>query len=280
MARIVGVHGIGHQFSGVHSLRAAWLPALKDGLARAGRELNSDDDFTCAFYGQLFRIDGKKGFDPPLDASDLDDAWEQEMLDQWWREAGRTDAAVPSPDGRTKIKTPNAVQRALDALSHSRFFAGLAERALILDLKQVRTYFEKPETRKMARACVECVVGSDTRVIIAHSLGSVVAYEALCAHPEWAVQTFVTLGSPLGISNLIFEKLQPAPTNKIGVWPQGIARWYNIADEGDIVALVKKLSTRFGHQVVDELIDNGSRAHDATRYLTSQALGHAVATGF
>jgi hypothetical protein len=277
MARIVGVHGIGHQFAGAHVLRTEWLPALKDGLAQVDRVLRSDEDFTCAFYGNLFRLGGK-GLDPPLDASDLDDAWEMKMLDQWWREAARTDTAVPSPGGRTKIRTPSSVQRALNALSQSRFFAGLAERALILDLKQVRTYFDMPDVRQMACASVERVIGPDTKAIVAHSLGSVVAYEALCSHPEWGVQTFVTLGSPLGISNLIFERLRPAPTGGVGAWPQGIVRWFNIADEADIVALVKKLSDRFGRQVVDYVIDNGAKAHDATRYLTSQALGYAIAS--
>ena len=47
--------------------------------------------------------------------------------------------------------------------------------------------------------------------MVGHSLGSVVAYEALCAHPEWPVRALVTLGSPLGIRNLIFDRLVPAP---------------------------------------------------------------------
>jgi pimeloyl-ACP methyl ester carboxylesterase len=33
-------------------------------------------------------------------------------------------------------------------------------------------------------------VRADTAVLIGHSLGSVVAYEALCAHPEWSVRAF------------------------------------------------------------------------------------------
>ena len=48
-------------------------------------------------------------------------------------------------------------------------------------------------------------------MLVGHSLGSVVAYEALCANPEWPVRMLVTLGSPLGIPNLIFDRLEPAP---------------------------------------------------------------------
>jgi hypothetical protein len=61
MARVVGVHGVGNQFHGENTLRAEWLPALKDGLARADRRLASDEDFACAFYGNLFRSRGKTG---------------------------------------------------------------------------------------------------------------------------------------------------------------------------------------------------------------------------
>jgi hypothetical protein len=90
---------------------------------------------------------------------------------------------------------------------------------------------------------------------------------------------FVTLGSPLGIRNLIFEALDPAPQNGTGVWPPGIKQWVNIADSGDVVALVKDLASRFGPPVTDRLVDNGAKAHDATRYLTTRELGDAVAIG-
>jgi hypothetical protein len=216
MAKVVGVHGVGHQFSGENTLRAEWLPALKDGLARLGRQLASDDDFACAFYGNLFRPAGKSAMNPPLGATDVDDDWERALLELWWREAARTDTAVSGPGAPTKVSTPNVVQRALNALSQSRFFADLAERALILDLKQVRRYLDEPDLRGAACASIERTVGSDTTVIVAHSLGSVVAYEALCAHPEWPVRTFVTIGSPLGITNLIFEKLRPSPKEGMG----------------------------------------------------------------
>ena len=50
----------------------------------------------------------------------------------------------------------------------------------------------------------------------------------------------VTLGSPLGIPNLAFDRLDPAPTAGVGVWPcpEGAA-WTNVADSADVVALVR-----------------------------------------
>lgn len=67
-----------------------------------------------------------------------------------------------------------------------------------------------PERWRGCRAvCRPGEVDADTRVVVGHSLGLVVAYEALCAHPQWPVQALVTLGSPLGRRNLIFDKLVP-----------------------------------------------------------------------
>ncbi|AMV44290.1 hypothetical protein [Paraburkholderia caribensis] len=279
MAKIVGVHGVGKQFKGESSVRAEWLPAIEDGLARASRQVSLGNDFACAFYGYLFRPSGKAAIDPPLDAADVKADWERELLELWWREAARIDPALPGPGARTKFWTPSIVQRALNALSESRFFAGVAERALIYDLKQVHRYLSEPDVRRQACASIASVVGTDTTVVVAHSLGSVVAYEALCAHPEWSVKVFVTIGAPLGVSNLIFERLEPPPAAGVGAWPGNIERWINIADEGDVVALVKQLSTRFGPRVTDHLVSNGANAHDATRYLTSRELGDAVASG-
>lgn len=279
IARIVAVHGVGKQFEGEHSLKSEWLPALNDGLARVGRLPSRDEDLTCAFYGDLFRPTGKSAFLPPFDATDISDALENEVLSSWWHEAARIDPQVHGPQETTKLWMPQTVQRALNALSRSTFFSGLAENALIFDLKQVVRYLKDDQIRQQAQARVKVAVTLDTRVLIGHSLGSLVAYEALCAHPEWPIATFITLGSPLGVRNVIFEKLRPTPQNHGGVWPGQVNRWVNIADAGDIVALQKQLGTCFGARVEDHMISNGARAHDVTRYLTAKETGDAIASG-
>jgi hypothetical protein len=279
VARIVAVHGIGQQLKGRHTLKAVWLPAMRDGLERAGAPIPADEDLTCAFYGDLFRTKGLG--DPPYTARDVADGFEQELLERWWRSAAVTELQVPGPEDQTKLRTPDSVQRALHALSHSQFFAGLSERALIRFIKQVHRYFTEPVLRTQTRERIAQEVTADTRVLVGHSLGSVVAYEALCEHPNWPVRTLVTLGSPLGIPNLIFERLQPAPTGCRGAWPGGVARWVNIADDGDVVALVKQLRPWFadGERVEDLQVHNGAKAHDISPYLTAEATGHAIAAG-
>ena len=80
------------------------------------------------------------------------------------------------------------MQAGLRALSGSVFFAGLAERAMLFYLQQVRRYMTDPVVRAAVQGRAAAGVGEDTRVVVWHSLGSVVAYEALCAHPEWPVR--------------------------------------------------------------------------------------------
>ena len=255
-----------------------------DGLTLAGGTTGGMT-FQCAFYGDLFRPPGHPlgGWESIYDAADVEPGFEAELLVRLWEEAARVDPAVISPDTTVLGGASTVVQRALDALSNSKFFAGLAERALISDLKQVRRYFAERELRRAAVRRVAETFTPDTRVVVGHSLGSVVAWEALCAHPSSAIDTFVTLGSPLGIRRLIFDRLSPPPRAEcpggplMGAWPVPVRRWVNIADEGDVVALIKDLRSRFGERVEGFLVDNGAHAHDARPYLCAVETGRAIA---
>lgn len=280
MPLIIGVHGVGQQYKGKHTLQREWLPSLLDGLSRVNERLSDNDDLACAFYGDLFRRKGTKAHSDPLyDATDVEDEWEKALLLAWWRHAGKIELHVPGPDYESKLRTPRIVQRALNALSNSRFFEGIAERSLIGDLKQVYSYIHSESIFAKVQERVANEVSNDTKVILGHSLGSVVAYEALCSHPDWPIETLITLGSPLGIHDLIFDRLRPPPVNGVGVWPKSLKRWINIADGGDVVALEKQLRVRFGDRVEDHLIYNGVSAHDIRPYLTAEETGRAIAFG-
>ena len=77
------------------------------------------------------------------------------------------------------------------------------------------------------RARIEAEITDDTRVLVAHSLGTVLSYSALAAHDDWPVHTFVTLGSPLAVP-MLFNSLEPAPVDGLGVWPGSVQRWVNV----------------------------------------------------
>lgn len=283
MGRIVCVHGVGKQLAGERLLLRDWAPAISDGLARADyRDAVGPHDVVMAFYGDLFRPAGQTLAvgDPVFTAADVEAGLEEELLLAWWREAARVDPKVAPPDGDTLVRVPGSVQAGLRQLSRSAFFGGVALRALVFDLKQVRRYVQDARLRQAARTVVSSAITADTRVVVAHSLGSVVAYEALAALPGHGVRALVTLGSPLGIANLIFDRLDPAPEDGRGAWPgtDGLV-WTNVADRGDVVALEKDLRPRFGPRVINAVVHNGVHAHDAVAYLTDKLTGAAVAGG-
>ncbi|MFD9353130.1 hypothetical protein [Streptomyces sp. NPDC060031] len=278
MTRIVFVHGIAQETGGPQTLLADWYPALLDGLTLGAGTGIPREEVSMAFYGDLFRHAGHRGpGTPELDAGDVEDCIERELLLQWWESAAELESRVSGPEDRSRLRTPHVVQRALDALSHSTFFAGLSERLMIGAARQVRRYFTEPILRDQVQQRFADAVTDRTEVIVAHSLGSVVAYEALCARPDWPDLALVTLGSPLGVRNIVFDRLRPEPAQGRGRWPAPVRQWVNVADRGDVVALAKQLGPRFGDRVRDLSIHNGARAHDVRPYLTAAATGRAVA---
>jgi hypothetical protein len=279
MSTIVAIHGIGNQFRGEGSTHAHWLSALQDGLRRVGLDGCEPKVLRCVFYTDLFRTPDVKATTRRYQAHDITEPWEEVLLQLWWQTAADTDPNVPSPPDQTKGHTPVLVRRAPAALSQSRFFAGFTTNRLIFDLKQIYRYLHDAALRCQVQERIAQTVTPATRILIGHSLGSVIAYETLCAHSNWPIKTLVTLGSPLGIPHLILDQLNPPPRAGAGVWPGPVQHWYNIADDGDIVALVKELRHKFGPRVIDKRINNSATAHDVRPYLTAQETGQAIASG-
>ncbi|PSL57126.1 hypothetical protein B0I31_102103 [Saccharothrix carnea] len=282
MARVVCVHGIGQQVRGEYSLLNDWYPSLRDGLIRAEAEPVEEAEVAIGFYGDLYRQPGAMLAvdDPHYSAADVQPGLEQQLLAAWWAHAAAADERVAPPQGDTLVGIPRAAQTALLQLCKSRFFAGVALRTMVFDLKQVARYLADDALRRNARQRVAALIGPDTRVVVGHSLGSVVAYETLCALPDHPVRALVTLGSPLGIPNLIFDRLQPAPSGGRGAWPGGTDLvWTNVVDSGDVVALAKDLRPRFGEAVRNAVVHNGAHAHSVRPYLTDKLTGAAIAAG-
>jgi pimeloyl-ACP methyl ester carboxylesterase len=241
MARIVLVHGAFNELWGPHELKSRWLPALRDGLWHHGVTV-SDGDVDVCFYGDLFRRAPGTEAEARLEQSRAGIA---EML---------TDLAGDTISALAQAASDAAFDRAVD---------------------MVAVMATEPDLRARMRARIEPLVEHETRVIVAHSLGTVLSYMALANHPQWSVHTLVTLGSPLA-SPMIFGQLEPAPVDGVGVWPGSIERWVNVRAVGDKAAEVA-LAEKFGDRVEDVLIDNGHRAHAPEPYLNSAATGAAVA---
>ena len=242
MARIVLIHGAFNEFWGPHELKARGLPALRDGLWHHGVEIASVEVGVC-FYGDLFRREPHTEAEYQLEKSRAGIA---ELLGN--------------------IEGSNVIAALGRAASDAAFDR-------IVDMVTIMATV--PDLRDRMRARAEAVVGDDTRVLVSHSLGTMLSYMALCNHPHWKVHTFVTLGSPLA-SPMIFKHLDPPPIDGKGQWPGSVQRWVNVRAIGDKAAAVS-LREKFGPRVEELLIDNGSRAHDPEPYLNAAATGAAIA---
>jgi subtilisin family serine protease len=118
--------------------------------------------------------------------------------------------------------------------------------------------------------------------LVAHSQGSIVAYEVLSALGAAAgnVEALVTIGSPLGIAE-VQDWLEP-DNRKV---PDVIRRWHNFADPLDPVAMDKRLRSDFdpASKIEDELIVNshsrrveGFNPHSAVGYLAHPGVRRVV----
>lgn len=118
--------------------------------------------------------------------------------------------------------------------------------------------------------------------IVAHSQGSVIAYEVLAALApgQLELDALVTLGSPLGIRE-VQDFLDPPPR-----MPPVVRRWHNFADPLDPVAADKALAADFRSTdttVRDELVMNaqsrrfwGFNPHSAVGYLAHPGVRRVV----
>jgi len=244
MARVVMIHGAFNELWGPYELKARWMPALRDGLWHHSVEIDDTDVGVC-FWGDLFRPQ-------PNSESEL----------QRQRSHLGADDPLRSLPGHNVIA---ALGMAANEAAHER------------TIEMLRMIVATPDVRARMRARAEAVITDNTRVIVAHSIGTLLAHTALCNNPHWRVHTLVTLGSPLALPS-IFQFLDPPPINDMGHWPGSIERWVNIRAIGDKAAEVT-LQEKFGPRVEERFVYNGYRAHDPEPYLNAAATGAAIAAG-
>lgn len=305
MAHIVLIHGIAQEQRGPAQLESEWLPALADGLRAADRpdlaarlwpitDAAAQISAAMAFYGDLFVDPGTMGTGAvdelaPIGDADLAQAltneWLQHAVDRHTPDAraAATQLSYLHPQGHEEQGSVRETQRAaLNALSRLRWFAPwgmkFAGRFVASTLTQVTAYLSDPDTRFEIQRRVDQLIGPDTKVIIGHSLGSVVAYEA--AHRlTHEVALLTTLGSPLGLRTIVIDKTDPQPPG----YPPHVTRWVNIADRDDLVAAEPDLRPQFGEPPPGHTfdaawtVDNGAKPHQAEFYLGKKQTGISMA---
>jgi hypothetical protein len=261
MRRIVGVHGIRswdrHRApaAAARALAEEWSAALRPGL---GPDVEWQLDM--AYYAHRLRVETSQGADDPYT---LDEEL-REQLSAW---AGSLALAAEIDQGGD-FTLP--VRQAIERLSrYSELNQTLIEPFVAVALREVRTYFRNRPARIAAREEVAgAIERSGATIVLAHSLGSVVAYEALAADPLLRIDLLVTLGSPLGLPEVVHDRLEPRDAHTRPL--PNVGRWVNVADGGDIVAVPPRLDRIFSGIARNDVVAVGAVAfHRVERYLRS-----------
>jgi hypothetical protein len=303
MATIVLVHGIAQEQGSTDSLEEAWLPHLAGGVRLAGfeeladrlwrrRESADGIETRMAFYGDCFLRPGRMGADPGQLTSEQE-ALAERLAEAWLRRVA-VDASDPPNRQAAALELAalhntlgqeqgfgKAKRTAIVGLSRVPWFAplgmALAQRFIWRALAQVTRYFTDEGVRAYALERVEQLIDPGTKVLIGHSLGSVVAYE-VCHRLARPLPLLITLGSPLGLRSIIYDRLRPQPP----AFPPHVVRWTNLAGRDDFIAAAPDLTGLFAAQppaAVFEggwLLDTGAKPHDPGFYLTKRETGRPI----
>lgn len=268
--RVVGVHGIGNLQQAKSPSAAAsilgnrWTAALRRGLGQG-----SEVEAVVAYYAYELATDTAQG---PGEPDSLSQA-EQELLLRWAAELG-----APAEVAQGRLTAP--ARAAADWIARHFGLDDAAVRMLVtVFCREVQLYLASPARRDAARRIVaDTISSSRPRVVLAHSLGSVVAYETLWEHRDLEVELLITLGSPLALPDVIFAKLNPPPAHGKGQRPPGVQRWINIADPGDFIAIPHGLHRYFDGIDTDLTTPIGVfNFHKVTGYLSCATTAAALA---
>lgn len=169
--------------------------------------------------------------------------------------------------------------------------------------EELARYFENRDgiahrVRELLKQVLRPLLTDRDRVlIVGHSMGSVIAYDALweLAHVERVpgrIDLFLSLGSPLGMS-YVQHRLQGADREGAERYPTNLRRWVNIAAVGDLTALDRDFRDDFRAMLQLGLIEgiedhtegiynffrneDGLDVHRSYGYLVNPVVGKVIA---
>ncbi|MET7413067.1 hypothetical protein [Streptomyces rubiginosohelvolus] len=269
---ILIVHGIGNYKPSLAADAAAAM--LQNGwstdlLASTSSPDSRDFDFSVsvAYYAHILRRSNSQS-----GALDVNFSDEEARLFLSWADA----CGVPMEYAQGRAFVPLRQTIAWLAQKESRSVEAVTS-LVVRFIREVNDYFTSGARRDEVRGLVENEIKSKRPdLIIAHSLGSVVAYEALW-NSGLPVDRLLTVGSPLGLRGGIFERVVPGPVEGLGRKPDNVGQWLNVADRGDIVAVPRFLSKSYRGISSDRETSIGMFAfHGLSRYLQSTVVSQLI----
>ncbi|MBB6039168.1 hypothetical protein [Phytomonospora endophytica] len=266
MTRIVGVHGVlqyrpGDPLRAGEAIAAAWAEELGP---------DSGAVVEVAYYADLVRKPGAYG--EPLNVDRLD-------ADAWSTAAAYLAAALPDlthADGRLRVSP----RTAMGILAGRRGLNGAATHGSVVAFARETARFLRDHGTAGTREAVTArvarrIAGAD--VVVAHSLGAVVAYETLWRHSPIAIPMLITIGSPLAIPGAVFPRLSPPTMDGRRPKPPNVDRWIDVLDPRDLFAVPGgEVGARFDDVVAHQDRVPGFDAHRPGGYLRAEPVRTAL----
>ena len=309
--RLVLVHGVGKPRRQAVD-RDRWISALADGARRAGHSLAAERliagelaEIVFAYYGDLFAAghrQGAEGSGLTQQEAELLHALLSEITeaqcDAHPDDGGQPGAALASARAQLRLGETGTAQGAGDLVRQSinaattllgarpwgRAGQWAGGKFLVADLAQAARYLSRGEPDPAGqtldariRAAVAASIGPDPAVVVAHSLGTVVGFEAL-HEPGARVPLFVTLGSPLAMRAVVWPRVRPRPP----ATPDRVQRWLNFWDRDDIIVPRPILESDVAANAAGVRPESartdadGVWTHTATKYLAEPAVAGPV----
>ena len=225
--RLVLIHGRAQQHKDAAALKAEWVTAWEEGLRKNDLELPlAADEIRFPYYGDTLwdLVSGEGGGESGEDVADViirgegaetdERAFVEALVAEIKEQTGLTDEQVREALGAEVIERgplnwewTQAVLRAVD-----RFVPGASGASVALFTRDVYRYLTNPGIRdRIESGVLQAMEPGVPTVVVAHSLGTVVAYSLLRregASRGWNVPLFITVGAPLGV-RVIKQRLSP-----------------------------------------------------------------------
>lgn len=256
---ILLLHGRGLLDRDTAAMRRLWFESLTAGARRIGRDV-------------------------PLDARDVRLVWYADVLDP--RSTSGCDyasadprarqAAEADPDVRTAVSIIGGLFGAITSLvadsEAESQLRGLAADASFLTDARKRCASEQRLADALARAQSE----GRPVILVAHSLGSLVAYDYLSTRADSAlVRRLITLGSPLGSPDLRRLVLGGDSTDTLSL-PKSVVSWVNVRNDGDPFAA----PVTVGRDISTPVVDTEADPHEMAGYLRNSVTAGSVLGGW
>ncbi len=281
-------HGRAQEEYTQDQLLNSWTDALKSSFKSAQLDFPSDLKLTLPYYGKELIVqrdrykqdiaDGVYIMRSPGEQLDEIDDYEKELVEIMRQHAGISKKEVSNEvDAEQQDRGPEnwwatiAITRLLDKHLNS-VSNGCVKRAT----DDVVTYLVVPKARKIINDYYLNALTKEPTIIVAHSLGTIVAYDVLRSLDigSFDIRGLITIGSPLGV-NTVQRQLHPPmqyPESLKGIW-------VNIFDRRDIVSLnpLNNRNFRVSPEIINHEVENTSdNRHKIKEYLSNVLVAKTI----